>query len=143
MRLPDVNVLLNAVNQDSPQHDAARRWLEESFLRPRGVGFAWTALLGFLRISTRPGIFVQPLPLEAALSVVDAWLNHPSARIVSPTDQHSGILARLLLGAGAAGNLVSDAHLAALSIEHAAELGTFDRDFGRFSGLRWTLIGQP
>jgi toxin-antitoxin system PIN domain toxin len=94
------------------------------------------ALLGFLRLSTRNGIFARPLGIEQALSVVDVWLSQPTASILNPTDRHSGVLGRLLLGAGSGGNLVSDAHLAALAIEHGAELGTFDRDFARFAGLR-------
>lgn len=140
MRTPDVNVLLYAVNRDSAQHETARTWLEASFARPQGIGFAWAALLGFLRLATKPGIFAQPLSLDLALSVVDAWLNHPAACVLDTTERHAGILGRLLLGAGTGGNLVSDAHLAALAIEHGAELGSFDRDFGRFAGLRWILL---
>lgn len=140
MRTPDVNVLLHAVNDDSPQHAPARAWIEASFARPAGVGFAWAALLGFLRLATRPGIFARPLPIESALGVVDAWLQHPAAHVLPPTERHAGVLARLLLGAGSGGNLVADAHLAALAIEHHAELGSFDRDFDRFAGLRWTLL---
>lgn len=136
MRTLDVNVLLYAINQDCAQHEAARNWLEASFSRPQGVGFAWAALLGFLRLATKPGIFAQPLPVDLALAVVDAWLNHPTACVLEATDRHAGILG----GAGAGGNLVSDAHLAALTIEHGAELGSFDRDFGRFAGLRWMLL---
>lgn len=142
MRMPDVNVLLYAVNQDCPEHETARRWLEQSFERPQGVGFAWAALLGFLRLATRNGIFSTPLPLDAALGVVDTWINFPGASIVEATERHAGILGRLLLGAGTGGNLVSDAHLAALAIEHSAEIGTFDRDFSRFAGLRCTLLGK-
>ena len=140
MRTPDVNVLLHAVNQDSPQHDKARGWLEAAFSRNEGVGFTWAALLGFLRLSTRSGIFVRPLPLEFALDVVDAWLSHPGAKLLNPTERHAGQLSRLLLGAGVGGNLVSDAHLAALAMEHNADLGSFDRDFAQFAGLRWTLL---
>lgn len=140
MRMPDVNVLLYAVNADSPQHAAARRWVEASFARAQGIGFAWPALLGFLRLATRSGIFVKPLALDDALGVVDAWLHHPAARVIAPTERHAGLLSSLLLGAGRGGNLVSDAHLAALAIEHGAELGTFDRDFERFAGLRLALL---
>jgi toxin-antitoxin system PIN domain toxin len=136
MRTPDVNVLLYAVNSDSAQHKAATSWLAESFARPQGIGFGWMALLGFLRLSTRSGIFARPLGIEQALSVVDVWLSQPTASILNPTDRHAGVLGRLLLGAGSGGNPVSDAHLAALAIEHGAELGTFDRDFTRFAGLR-------
>lgn len=140
MRLPDVNVLLYAINRDCPEHEVARIWMEESFARPQGVGFAWLALLGFLRLATRSGIFPRPLPVDEALGVLDTWINHPNAQVLEATERHAGMLGRLLLGAGAGGNLVSDAHLAALAIEHAAELGTFDRDFERFSGLRVLLL---
>ncbi len=140
MRTPDVNVLLYAVNGDSPQHDAARSWIETSFARPAGIAFTWPALLGFLRLATRSGIFARPLDVEAALGVVDAWLEHPRAHLIAPTTRHAAVLSGLLLGAGVGGNLVSDAHLAALAIEHGAELGTFDRDFQRFAGLRVTVL---
>jgi uncharacterized protein len=140
MRTPDVNVLLYAVNRSSVQHAAATAWLTESFARPQGVGFGWMALLGFLRLATRSGIFAKPLGTEQALSVVDVWLSQPTASILNPTERHAGVLGRLLMAAGAGGNLVSDAHLAALAIEHGAELGTFDRDFTRFSGLRVQLL---
>lgn len=143
MRTPDVNVLLYAVNADSPQHAVARGWIEDSFARTQGVGFAWSALVGFLRLATRRGIFERPLPVEDALGVVDAWLGHPAARVIEPTERHARLLSSLLIGAGRGGNLVSDAHLAALAIEHGAELGTFDRDFDRFAGLRMTLLEGP
>ena len=78
--------------------------------------------------------------LEAALGVVDAWLEHPRAHLIAPTTRHAAVLSGLLLGAGVGGNLVSDAHLAALAIEHGAELGSFDRDFQRFAGLRLTVL---
>ena len=140
MRTPDVNVLLYGVNGDSPRHVAAKAWLVESFARPQGVAFGWMALLGFLRLSTRSGIFARPLGTDQALAVMDVWLSQPTASILNPTERHAGVLGRLLMGAGVAGNLVSDAHLAALAIEHGAELGTFDRDFVRFAGLRLQLL---
>jgi len=140
VRTPDVNLLLYAVNADSPQHAVARAWLEASFVRPAGIGLAWPALLGFLRLSTRAGIFARPLGLEDALGTIDDWLQHPAARVIGPTERHAALLSGLLIAAGRGGNLVSDAHLAALAIEHGADLGTFDRDFERFAGLRMTLL---
>lgn len=140
MRTRDVKVLLYAVNRDSPPASSCRSLAPESLARPQGVGFGWMALLGFLRLSTHIGIFSKPLATEQALSVVDVWLCQPTASILNPTERHAGVLGRLLMGAGAAGNLVSDAHLAALAIKHSAELGTFDRDFARFSGLRLQLL---
>lgn len=142
MKTPDVNVLLYAVNADAPQHREACQWLESAYAEPSGVGFAWVALLGFVRISTRRGIFVNPLSIEDALALVDEWLNHPQARLLHPTDRHPALLARLLLGEGRGGNLVTDAHLAAIAIEHGAALGSFDQDFERFAGLRWEWLGS-
>lgn len=140
MRTPDVNVLVYATNLDAPQRSAAARWLEDALEDPSGLAFTWPALAGFLRLSTQQRIVRSALPLDTALGVVDEWLSHPRARIIGPTDRHAFLLARLLVGAGRGGNLVSDAHLAAIAIEHGAVLGTFDRDFERFAGLRFDLL---
>lgn len=142
MKTPDVNVLLYAVNADASQQPAAARWLERAYADAGGIGFAWIALLGFLRIATRPGIFARPLGLDEALGQIDEWLSHPRARLIHPTDRHAAMLARLLVGAGRGGDLVTDAHLAAIAIEHGAELCSFDRDFGRFPGLRFELLTE-
>ena len=136
MRTPDVNVLLYAVNLDAPQRAAAARWIEDALSDPAGIAFTWHSLAGFLRLSTQQRVVRSALPLDTALSVVDEWLSHPRASIIGPTDRHASLLGRLLIGAGRGGNLVSDAHLAAIAIEHGAVLGTFDRDFERFAGLR-------
>ncbi|MGH8718948.1 MAG: TA system VapC family ribonuclease toxin [Burkholderiales bacterium] len=139
--MPDVNVLLFAANKASAEHEEARTWLESAF-NDRGVGFAWVALLGFIRLATRRGIFSQPLGVEDALSVVHGWLADPRAAVLHPTERHAQILARLLIGAGAGGNLTTDAHLATLAIEHGAILGSFDRDFERFGGLAFEALGE-
>lgn len=136
MRTPDVNVLLYATNINAPQRTAARRWLEAAFDEPGSVGFTWPVLVGFLRLSTKVGLLSEPLSVDVSLGVVDEWLAHPHARVLVPGDRHASVLARLLIGAGRGGNLVSDAHIAAIAIEHGAVLGTFDRDFERFAGLR-------
>jgi uncharacterized protein len=136
MILPDVNVLLHTVNGDAPQHTVARTALLEAF-RSGPVAMTWPALLGFLRLSTRPGILAQPLALTQALDMVQRWLDHPNTTLVQPTAQHAAVLGRLLVGAGQGGPLVSDAHLAALAIEHGATMLSFDRDFNRFAGLRF------
>jgi toxin-antitoxin system PIN domain toxin len=141
MILPDANVLLYAVNRSSDQHEAALRGLMQGFDDPRGVAFAWVTLLAFLRLSTRRGIFPRPLPADDALRVAGHWLGHPNAQVVHPGEWHLDILGRLLAAAGTAGNLTTDAHLAALAIEHGATVLTFDRDFARFDGLRWTMPG--
>jgi uncharacterized protein len=142
MILPDANVLIHAVNRSSDQHAAALKGLRRGFDDPRGVAFAWTALLAFLRLSTRRGCFPRPLPAEDALTVVERWLNHPRAQVAHPSERHVGILGRLLKSTGSAGNLTTDAHLAALAIEHGAVVLTFDRDFARFEGVRWTLPAE-
>jgi len=141
VKLPDVNVLLYAANEASPEHKEARAWLEAAFNEPRGVGLAWVALLGFIRLSTRRGIFPKPLTVEDAISVVQTWISHERASVLHPSERHVTILARLLVGAQTAGNLTTDAHLAALAIEHGATLGSFDADFERFSGLRFDALG--
>ena len=140
MRLPDTNVLVNSVNVNSPQRARASTWLEAAFDQSSGVGLAWMALIGFVRIATQPGLLPNPLATADAMSLVDDWLGHPRARILHPTQRHGDILARLLLVAGAAGNLTNDAHLAALAIEHGATVGTFDRDFKKFPGIKLDLL---
>jgi toxin-antitoxin system PIN domain toxin len=104
------------------------------------VGFAWLAILGFLRISTRRGALTEPLHPAKALYFVEVWLNAANARIVHPSEHHFLTLRRLLEQSGTAGNLTTDAHLAALAIEHGAELVSFDRDFVRFEGLRTAIL---
>jgi toxin-antitoxin system PIN domain toxin len=103
------------------------------------VAFAWISLLAFLRLSTRPGIFERALSMEQALQVVAHWLDQPRAQVIHPTTRHRDVLGRLLLTAGAGSSLTSDAHLAALALEHGATLLTFDRDFERFAGLEWRI----
>lgn len=137
MKLPDVNLLLYAIDADAKAHDPARAWLEETLSGTEEVGFAWTVLLGFARLSTNPRIFEDPLSIDEALDYIDGWLTQPVATLVEPTDRHAGLLRELLEPLGAGGNLVSDAHLAALAIEHGAELCSRDNDFARFSGVRW------
>jgi uncharacterized protein len=140
VKLPDVNILVGAVNKASAEHETARRWLEAAFEAPAGVGLAWVALLGFLRITTRRGILPRPLDVDEALTAMRDWVAAPRARILHPTDRHEQVLATLLRRVGTAGNLTSDAHLAALAIEHGATLVSFDRDFDRFDGLTFERL---
>jgi toxin-antitoxin system PIN domain toxin len=137
MILPDANVLLHAVNHSSSQHQTALKALEDGFDDPRGIAFAWIAVLAFLRLSTRRGIFPGPLSADEAVRIVEQWLGHSHARVVHPGERHMAILGSLLRSAGTAGNLTTDAHLAAVAIEHGATVISFDRDFARFEGLRW------
>ncbi len=140
MKLPDLNVLLHAANGASDDHAKARAWLEGAFNAPAGVGLSWVALLGFIRLATRRGIFAKPLPVEDALATVRDWLAAPAARVLHPTERHEPILSRLLVAAGTGGNLTTDAHLAALAIEHGATLASFDHDFERFAGLDFEAL---
>lgn len=138
MKLPDVNLLLYAVDASAPRHRAARRWLEERLSGTETFAFAWVVLLAFIRLSTNPRVFETPLEPQEAFDLVEGWLAQPCATIVHPTDRHATLLRELLGPLGTAGNLTVDAHLAALAIEHGAELCSSDRDFSRFPGLRWT-----
>jgi toxin-antitoxin system PIN domain toxin len=135
VNLVDANVLLYAVNEDSQHHRAARGWLDAALGGATTVAWSWPVLLAFVRIATRPGIFARPLPVSTALDIVRGWLEAPSSVVIEPTPHHLEILATQLTETGAGGNLVSDAHLAALAIEHRATVVTFDRDFDRF-GVR-------
>ena len=137
MRLLDLNVLIYAMDESSPRHEAARGWLDETLSGARTVAFAWHVLIGFVRLSTRAAVFERPLTVNNAFDVVDGWLAQPCVTVIHPTDRHAYVLRGLLIPVGTAGNLTSDAHLAALAIEHGAELCSTDADFGRFSGLRW------
>lgn len=137
MKLPDVNILLYALDESSPHHVRARSWLEAQLSGAEPVGFAWTVLLAFVRLSTRAQIFANPLEPAAAFDVVEGWMAQPCTIIVHPTDRHLGVLRGLVEPLGVAGNITSDAHLATLAIEHGAELCSADHDFGRFPGLRW------
>lgn len=137
MRIVDANVLLYAVNADARHHELSRKWLTRSLSGATPVGLAWQPLLAFLRIATKPGVFDHPLSTATATELVDSWLGAPAAHVVAPTAQHGRILARLLADAGTGANLVNDAHLAALAIEHRATVITFDRDFDRFPGCSW------
>ena len=141
MFLPDVNVLVHAVNSSAPQHAEAARWLRAAIEGGRGLGLTWVALLGFVRLSTRPGIYASPLPVSTALVVVNAWLGAPGSQILQPGPRHAALLGQLLGQVGTAGNLTTDAHLAALAQEHGATVGTFDRDFQRFSDVRVDWLG--
>jgi toxin-antitoxin system PIN domain toxin len=137
MKLTDVNLLLYAVNSSDPLHREAKEWLEDSLSEQESFAFDWTVLLAFLRIGTRRGIFPQPLEPKEAFGIIDSWLNQTCAVVLSPTPKHHLILQDLLLPLGTGGNLTSDAHLAALAIEHGATLYSADTDFQRFRGLNW------
>jgi toxin-antitoxin system PIN domain toxin len=135
--LIDANILVYAVNKDAPQHARAKSWLEKAFSGTETIGIPWTVLLAFLRLTTRPGLFRHPLRISAAFDLTDFWLARTSVSIIHPGPRHAAIMRELLESLGTGGNLTSDAHLAALALEHRAELCSSDRDFQRFPGLKW------
>lgn len=137
MILPDVNLLLHAYNSESPVHAAARAWWEGLLNGTRPVGLAWAAILGFIRIATHREVLTNPLPVTIACAHARAWLAQPYVGLIDPGARHAEILFGLFESLGTAGNLTTDAHLAALAIEHQAELHSTDTDFARFPGLRW------
>ncbi len=137
MKIIDLNVLLYAVNSDAVHHATVREWWENALNDDEAVGLPWVVLLGFLRISTSPRVFPRPLSPEAAIGRVDAWLSLDNVRLAREKEDHWDALRSLLAGTGTAGNLTTDAHLAALAISHDAVLASCDADFARFKGLRW------
>lgn len=137
MIVPDVNLLLHAHNSQFRKHIAARQWWEMLLNGSDSVGLPWVAILGFIRIATHPKVLDNPLDVGGACGRVRSWLDRPQAILIHPGDRHADILFDLLEAAGSAGNLTTDAHLAALAIEHQAELHSTDADMARFPGLRW------
>lgn len=135
MILVDANLLIYAVDRDSPHHAPARRWLEETLSGSETVGIPWIAALAFVRITTHAAIMRKPLSAESAIRYVDGWLHQPFAKMIGPGEKHWPILRNLLTASGTAGNLTSDAHLAALAIEHGATVASADNDFRRFAGV--------
>jgi hypothetical protein len=136
--LIDANILIYAIDQDSPHHARAQRWLEETLSGSTWVGLPWIVILAFIRVTTRAGIVRNPLRPEQALAFVDAWLRQPHVTAVGPGEHHWRILSNLLRANGTAGNLTSDAHVAALALEHGCAIVSADSDFRRFSGV--TLV---
>lgn len=136
MILVDVNLLLYATMEGLPEHEPARSWLEEKLNGVAGVGLSWSSLTGFARIASNPRVFEHPMSLETAWGYVEEWLELPNVFAPEPAERHREILAALLPQAGKA-ELVPDAQLAALAIEYGLTLQTTDRDFARFSGLKW------
>ncbi|MFN7938003.1 MAG: type II toxin-antitoxin system VapC family toxin [Bryobacteraceae bacterium] len=138
MIIIDVNLLIYAVNEDAPAHDKAKHWLEAVLSGTETVALPWIVLLAFLRLTTRSGLFQKPLPVAAAFHLIDSWLQQPSVILLEPAPRHLQTLRDLLTPLGTGGNLTSDAYLAALAIEHNAELCSTDNDFSRFPRLRFT-----
>jgi hypothetical protein len=139
VKLVDANILLYAVNSSARHHDRSRRWLDSALSGDDTVAFSWVALLAFVRLSTKTGLFPAPLTVDEAMDRVDAWLAAPPAVVVEPTPNHPVMVRNLLAPFGVGANLVNDAHLAALAVEHRGTIVSFDNDFGRFPTVRWEL----
>ncbi len=136
MILVDANLLIYAIDSSSSHHAVARSWLEKTLSGADRVGLAWIVILAFLRVVTHPGIVRHPLSPEVALDYVDSWLQQPYVQPVVPGEKHWLIFRNLLRSTGTAGNLTSDAHLAALALEHDCEIYSSDHDFKRFPGVK-------
>ena len=136
MILIDTNLWLYASLQESPQHNQTKAWLETTFNGNEAIALPWSVVLAVLRISTQRRLMLQPLSPAQALALVEGWLRHPLVEVVQPGPSHWSVLRLLIQEAGTAGNLTSDAHLAALAIEHDCTLCSVDSDFRRFPGLR-------
>ena len=137
MKIVDLNILLYAVNSDASHHDRIVEWWEEALNGDEIIGLPWAVVVGFLRISTNPHILSNPLSPEQAIDQIDAWLALDVVSLVTETRDQWPMLRRLLTDAGVAGNLVTDANLAAQAVTHGATLVSCDRDFARFGQLRW------
>jgi toxin-antitoxin system PIN domain toxin len=135
--LVDANILLYAEDQLSPLHVQARTWWDAALSGSSPVCLCWRVLGAFIRIGTNPRVFEHPLSLDQSLSRVQSWLDQPCTRIVNPTERHWIVFQRMLREGQAVANLVNDAHLAALALEHGCEIVSTDSDFSRFSGIRW------
>ena len=137
MILPDVNVLVYAHREDSPNHRAYRDWLEAAINSAQAYGVADIVLSGFLRVVTHPRIFNPPSTIEHALTFVREVRNQPNCVVIRPGPRYWTIFEELCRAANVEGNLVPDAYLAALAIESGSEWITTDRDYSRFPGLSW------
>ncbi len=134
----DANILLYAYDRFSSQHTKARQWLEGVFSGTAPIGLPWLSIKAFLRVATNRKLPGERLTVDEAAQLVDSWLGQPNVRVLGPGDGHWPLMRQMMIEGQASGPLVSDAHLAALTIEYGGVLHTTDRDFSRFPALRWT-----
>ena len=135
--LVDASVLLFAQDESSAHHLACLRWLTDALNGPFRIGLPWPSLLAFVRIRTHPRAYARPLTPDVAWDHVTEWLDAPSAWVPTPTDRHAEVLGELIRGHELRGNMIPDAHLAALALEHGTGVCSVDTDFARFPDLRW------
>jgi len=136
----DANVLLYAVDTRSPFHRSAKTWLEAALSGPARIGLPWVSLTAFLRIATHPRASTNPLSPGDAWSCIEDWLSAEPAWIPEPTPRHADLLSRLVVDGDLRGNLIPDAHLAALALEHGVGVCSADSDFARFPQLSWVNL---
>lgn len=137
MTVLDANILLYAYDVDSLEHAKARGWIEKTFSQAESIGLPWHTIAAFLRISTNRRLPGQRFSMQEALAVVESWLAQPNIQLLTPGDNYWSLFQQLCIQGQVSSALVSDAHLAALTVEYGGILYTTDRDFGRFPGLRW------
>ena len=137
MILPDANLLLYAEDTLSAHHEKARVWWDGVLSGCERVNLCWPVINAYIRIATNPRIHESPILPQEAVERVQSWMDQPCVRLIGPTEFHWEIFQKQIHESAAMGNLVSDAHLAALAIEHASTLYSTDRDFARFPGLKW------
>lgn len=137
MILVDANLLLYAEDSLSEHHQAARIWWDEQLSGSAPVCLCWPVLIAFIRIGTNVRLHDRPLTINEAIERMQSWFDQPCVTMLHPTDEHWAIFQRMVRTGRATGNLVSDAHLAALAIEHGCTLHSTDGDFARFKGLKW------
>lgn len=135
--LVDANILLYAVDEASSLHERARTWLEEQLNGARRVGLPWEVLTAFVRVGTHPRALEAPLAPDDAIAHVDEWLAAPAAWIPRPTDAHAEVFGSLVRRHGLTVDLVPDARLAALALEHGLTVCSADTDFARFTEIDW------
>ncbi len=136
MILVDANLLIYAIDSDSPRHSEAKRCIEGLFSGTERIGLPWIVVLAFLRVTTNSRAVQRPITPEVAIEFLDSWLDRPNAELIGPGTNHWPILRNLLRSTGTAGNLTSDAHVAALALEHGCDIYSADHDFARFPGVR-------
>ena len=137
MKVVDVNILIYAINHGADQHEAARQWWEAAIDGDESIGLSWATVVGFLRMTTNPRILATPLSGTTAMELVHEWFSLPNVGVLLETRDHWKLLQELIRSIGVTGDLVPDAHLAALAMSHGAILVSCDSDFARFPELRW------
>lgn len=143
MKLVDANVLLYALDRGAQHHHDSRAWLDRQLSGRETLLLPWVSLLAVLRISTHPRVYENPLRPSDVLDVIGAWLVQPSVIVPEPDAAHARRLHELLSATGSGGNLVNDAHLAALALQYRATVVTYDNDFSRFPGVAWERPVEP